>query len=450
MNQEEQAPGTTRRQGGVESFPVLQMAVDVMNLKRALQLVEEGVRGGVDWIEVGTPLIKSEGMNAVREIKKRHKDRVVVADMKTMDVGAVETAMAAKSGADVVCILGLASNETILEAKRAGEKYGAKIMVDLIEVEDKIARARELEELGVDYICIHVSIDSQMVGGSPCESIAGIKSVISIPLAVAGGINSETTGQVISSGADILIVGGALIKSSNITESAGILKQAMRTRKKVESALYKKYSASEIRDAFTKVSVPNIADAMHREGVMFGLFPIRKGIIKEKKLMGPAFTVRTINGDWAKAVEAIDTARKGDVLVIDAQKGRLAVWGELASWSSKMRGIAGVVIDGAIRDVDDIIAMDFPAFARHEVPNAGEPRGHGEMNVEIECGSQKVKPGDWVVGDDSGIIVVPRERAQEIANRAIDVMERENRYREEIKRGSTLSAVLELEKWEKV
>lgn len=433
-----------------DAFPLLQMAVDVLNLSRALQLIEEGVKGGVDWIEVGTPLIKSEGMNAVREIKKRYRNKVVVADMKTMDVGALESSMAARSGADVVCILGLASNETILEAKRAGEKYGSEIMVDLLEVKDKIKRAKQLEALGVDYLCIHVSIDAQMVGASPFEYIKDIKKAVNIPLAVAGGINSETAGDIVKAGADILIVGGALIKAQNVTEAAKLIKRAMLTGERIETGLYKKYSHQELREAFKKVSVPNIADAMHREGVMCGLQPVKKGLIKEKKLIGPAFTVRTINGDWAKAVEAIDAAREGDVIVIDAQSGKLAVWGELASWSCKMKGVAGVVIDGAIRDVDDIREMDFPAFARHQVPNAGEPRGYGEMNIEIECGGQKVRPGDWIVGDDSGLIVVPKERAQEIANRAIDIMERENRYREEIKRGSTLSSVLELAKWEKV
>jgi 3-hexulose-6-phosphate synthase/6-phospho-3-hexuloisomerase len=108
------------------------------------------------------------------------------------------------------------------------------------------------------------------------------------------------------------------------------------------------------------------------------------------------------------------------------------------------------VIDGAIRDVPDIRAMGFAAFARHVVPDAGEPKGHGEIGAEIQCGGQTVRSGDWIIGDDSGVVVVPQERAVEIANRAVNVYETENRLREEIRRGSTLSKQLELEKWEKV
>jgi len=115
-----------------------------------------------------------------------------------------------------------------------------------------------------------------------------------------------------------------------------------------------------------------------------------------------------------------------------------------------MKGVAGVVIDGAIRDMDAIYEMRFPAFSKHVAPNAGEPKGFGGIGLEIVCGQQLVRSGDWIVGDDSGVVVIPQERAVEIANRAVDVAERENRIREEIKRGGTLSAVLELERWEQI
>jgi 3-hexulose-6-phosphate synthase/6-phospho-3-hexuloisomerase len=94
--------------------------------------------------------------------------------------------------------------------------------------------------------------------------------------------------------------------------------------------------------------------------------------------------------------------------------------------------------------------MGFPAFSRHVAPNAGEPKGFGGIGLEIVCGEQLVRSGDWIVGDDSGVVVIPQERAVEIANRAVDVAEREDRLREEIKQGGTLSGVQELEKWEQI
>jgi len=131
------------------------------------------------------------------------------------------------------------------------------------------------------------------------------------------------------------------------------------------------------------------------------------------------------------------------------KKGKTAVWGELATWSAKLKGVAGVVIDGAVRDYDDLLKIKFPIFSRYIVPNAGEPKGFGEIGAEILCGSQTVRTGDWIIGDDSGVVVVPQEIAQEIANRALDVKEQENRIREEIKSGGSLGSVLKLKKWEK-
>ena len=146
----------------------------------------------------------------------------------------------------------------------------------------------------------------------------------------------------------------------------------------------------------------------------------------------------------------ISFAQEGDVIVIDACSGESAVWGELASWSCMSKGVRGVVVDGAVRDIDSIIGMKFPCFSRYVAPNAGEPKGYGGIGEEIMCGGVRVRAGDWVIGDESGVAVVPQENAVEVANRAVDIMEREERLREEIKKGGTLSSILKLEKWEKV
>jgi 3-hexulose-6-phosphate synthase/6-phospho-3-hexuloisomerase len=159
--------------------------------------------------------------------------------------------------------------------------------------------------------------------------------------------------------------------------------------------------------------------------------------------------VQTFEGDWAKPVEASDVAGKGDVIVVYNGSRHVAPWGELASRGCMQKGIAGVVIDGAIRDVDDIRRIKFPAFASASVPNAGYPKGMGEINVEITCGGCKVRPGDWIVGDDNGVMVIPKEQAYEVARRALEVKKSDERVREEIERGKTLAQVMDLYKWEK-
>lgn len=424
----------------------LQLALDFPDLHRALQVAEEAVKGGVDWIEAGTPLIKSEGLNAVRELKRKFSRHTVLADMKTMDTGSFEVEIAAKAGADIVIVLALADTSTIREAVEAGKKYNTKIMVDLIGADDPVLKSNELERLGVDYICIHVGIDQQMKGMNPLKILKEVSEVVNLPLAIAGGINSESAAEAVKSGAKIVIVGGAITKAENAEKAAKIIKEAMLTKTPVPTKLYKKYGEEELRKVFLEVSSANISDAMHRKGEMIGISPITPNT----KAVGDALTVQTFPGDWAKPVEAIDLAKPGQILVIDAGGGWKAVWGELASWSCLMKGISGVVIDGGVRDVDVIRDIKLPVFARHINPTAGEPKGHGEINCEIICGGAKVRPGDWVVADDTGIVIIPKEDAVEIANRAKDVYEKELRIRTEIKNKSTLSQVLRIRKWEKI
>jgi len=423
---------------------VLQVALDILELKRALQIAQESLEGGSDWIEVGTPLIKSEGMQSIRSMRDRFPDTILVADMKVADTGALEVEMAAKAGANIVCVLADADNSVISEAVRASRLYGIRIMADLINVKDPVSRACELEAMGVDILCAHVGIDQQMTGKTSLELLASLTEQVHIPLAVAGGIDAASAGDAVRSGADIVIVGGWIVRSADVTGSTKKIRREM-DNPSIRS-IEKKLPDEEIRSLLMQVSAPNVTDAMHRKGAMSGIVSICGNV----KMVGRAVTVQTFAGDWAKPVEAIDVAGKDEVIVINNDGAtHVAPWGELATLSCVKKGISGVVIDGAVRDVDDIRIMKFPLFAKAVVPNAGEPKGFGEINAEIQCGGQYVRPGDWIIGDESGVVVIPAERAYEIARRALEVRKNEERIREEIRRGSTLSEVAELTKWEK-
>lgn len=172
--------------------PILQLALDFANLSQALRAAREAVAGGAQWLEAGTPLIKSEGLASVRALHREFPDHTIVADMKTMDAGRVEVEMAAQAGADVVAVLGAASDSTIAECVEAGQRYDAQIMVDLAEVAELAARARRAQELGAAIIGVHCPIDVQMRGEDPLEALRQVVEAVDIPVAVAGGLNSET------------------------------------------------------------------------------------------------------------------------------------------------------------------------------------------------------------------------------------------------------------------
>jgi len=428
--------------------PIIQVALDFDELPRALKLAHEAVAGGADWLEVGTPLLKSEGMEAVRALRKAFPDKKIVCDTKTMDAGRAEMEMAAKSGANLAVVMGIAPDETIRDAVRAGKHYGIEVTADLMGVADAAARAVQLAEWGVDQVCVHTPIDEQMTGKISFDRVAVVAGAVHLPISVAGGINSETAAEAIAAGASIVIVGGALTKAKDARAATAELRRAVDEGIAIESTLYKRAASDDhIRKVFERASTPNISDGNHRMPCLYGIRPITQGL----KMVGRAVTVRTYPGDWAKPVEAIDAAERGSVIVIAAGAQPPAVWGELATHSSVQKGLAGVVIDGAIRDTPEIRALEFPAFARHITSNAGEPKGMGEIGVPVTISGIRICPRDWIVGDDDGVLVVPKERAAEIANRGQDCLEKENRIRAEITEGkSTLAQVQNLLRWEKV
>ncbi len=429
--------------------PVLQLALDHENLSRAMKVATEAAAGGVDWLEAGTPLIKSEGLKCVRALRRKFPSVTIVADMKIMDAGRLETECAAKAGANIIHVLGPASDSTIIECIEAARRYGARITVDLLGLENRkrmLQRAKEVELMGTAFLCVHTSIDMQMQGKLPFNDLKAVASEVSIPIAVAGGVNSETAADAIKAGASIVIVGGAITKSADAKAATETIKKAIATGVRIETTFFKRGDETKIGEVLAKTSAADITEALHNTGALIGITPIVPGV----KMVGRALTVWTYPGDWAKPVEAIDQAEEEQVIVIDAGGEPPAVWGEKATKSCLQRKLAGVVINGAIRDTATIRNLKFPAFAKLITPTAGEPKGQGMIDVPIRIGGQEIRTGDWIVGDDDGVVVIPQEKVVEVANRAQSVVEREDREMSEIDEGSTLGKVSELMRWEQL
>jgi len=346
----------------------------------------------------------------------------------------------------VVTVLGSASSTTIRECVEAGKHYGAEIAVDLLDLDDPLEFAKSAAELGASWLDVHCSIDKQMEGQDPLGLLKEIRKVTDLKLAVAGGINSETAALVAESGADIVIVGGAITKAIDVKQAAADIRTAIDTAKPVTSKLFKRVTTENIREILQTVRTSNISDGTHRLACLEGLRPVELGSFA----CGPAVTVRTVPGDWSKPVQAIDIAKDGDVIVIDAGSRSPAVWGELATESAKNQGVSGLVCDGAVRDTADIRKLKFPVWTRLITSHAGDPKGHGEINQPITICGQRISPGDWIVADDDGVMVLPKDKAVEMVNRGADVLESENRIRQEIRdENSTLAKVLNLQRWDK-
>ncbi len=137
------------------------------------------------------------------------------------------------------------------------------------------------------------------------------------------------------------------------------------------------------------------------------------------RLVGPACTIKVFPGDNLMVHKSLDLANPGDVLVIDASSSVMtAVIGDLVSTKARHRGIAGVVVDGLVRDLDGILALgDFPVFARGTTPLGPLHRGPGEVNYPVSVGGIVVNPGDVIVGDADGVVVVPQGSAESLVER---------------------------------
>ncbi|WP_419882963.1 3-hexulose-6-phosphate synthase [Peribacillus sp. B-H-3] len=188
----------------------LQLALDLVNIEEAKKLVKE-VEDHIDIVEIGTPVVINEGLRAVKEIKEAFPSLKVLADLKIMDAAGYEVMKASEAGADIITILGAAENESIKGAVEEAKKQGKKILVDMIAVKDIEGRAKELDELGADYICVHTGYDLQAVGQNSFEDLMAIKRVVkNAKTAVAGGIKLETLPEVLKAEPDLVIVGGGI------------------------------------------------------------------------------------------------------------------------------------------------------------------------------------------------------------------------------------------------
>ena len=204
----------------------LQFAMDTLTTENALALAKAAAPH-VDILELGTPLIKSEGLSAVTAIKNAHPDKIVFADLKTMDAGELEADIAFAAGADLVSVLGSAGDSTIVGAVKAAKKHGKGIVVDLIGVANKAARAQEVVALGVDFVEMHAGLDEQAEAGFTFSKLLRDGKASGVTFSVAGGINASTIASVQASGAAVAVAGGAIYGAPDVGAAAAELRSAI-------------------------------------------------------------------------------------------------------------------------------------------------------------------------------------------------------------------------------
>ena len=193
--------------------PLIQVALDSLDYEQTLALARQAAPY-VDIIEIGTPCLKANGLALVKAIRAAHPDKILFVDLKTMDAGYYEAEPFFKAGADITTVLGTADIGTIKGVVDVANAYGKQAQVDLINVIDKAARAKEAVDIGAHIIGIHTGIDQQLAGHTPFADLAALVALgLNVKVSVAGGIKQATVQQVVKSGPDIIVVGGAITGS---------------------------------------------------------------------------------------------------------------------------------------------------------------------------------------------------------------------------------------------
>ena len=197
------------------------------------------------------------------------------------------------------------------------------------------------------------------------------------------------------------------------------------------------------RDRLLKYGAGPVSDALDKGGAIDHQMRPWSG---QARMAGQAYTVQVHTADILMVSKALAECPAGSVLVIDGHgECNTALWGGLTTLSAYRKGLAGIVIDGAIRDLADIRGSKLPVFARAVAANAGGAEYAGRLQVPVACGGQVVNPGDWLVGDDDGVVVIPLARLDEVLEKAARIVEAEKKIAKAIRNGVDVAALLRID-----
>lgn len=202
----------------------LQLALD--GTLEAAHMLLQDVRPFIDIAEIGTPLVFREGMAAVRDLRAAYPKLTLLADLKIMDAGYDEAAIAFEAGANWVTALGVTNDNTLRGVVQAAATYGGQVMVDMMRVTEPLARARELLGIGVDLLCVHTAYDLQDGTINPLAALAQLRDALpDAPLAVAGGIGPDLLDALLAHMPQVIVVGGAITSAAHPATIAQTIRQ---------------------------------------------------------------------------------------------------------------------------------------------------------------------------------------------------------------------------------
>ena len=216
--------------------PIVQISLDLTDIEEAVQTAHLALQAGVDWLEVGTPLVLAEGLHGVRRLRREFPDTPLVVDLKTMDGGYLEAEMMAKAGATHVVVMGRAHAETIKCVVQAGRDFGIKVMGDNLACDSMVDGAKWLQDLGCDYVIHHIGYDERrglvaqgLACPSPLDQLAEVVAAVNVPVQAVGGLSIQQAISCPAYGAPLVVLGAPLtidadsFKTASSNDLSGVL-----------------------------------------------------------------------------------------------------------------------------------------------------------------------------------------------------------------------------------
>lgn len=203
-----------------------QLALDRLTREECFSILKE-TASSVDWIEVGTGVIKQYGMTIVKEIKEAYPNKILVADMKTCDAGKHEALQAFEAGADIMTVMAFSADKTITDAMGAAQELNKRVMVDLLGVFDP-NRIAELKSLGVDLVSLHYGKDMQLEGEMDNSLLSLTQGFTDLDVAIAGGINKRSLPALMDKNLTAVIIGSAITKAADPGRTAAEMREVAR------------------------------------------------------------------------------------------------------------------------------------------------------------------------------------------------------------------------------
>jgi 3-hexulose-6-phosphate synthase/6-phospho-3-hexuloisomerase len=290
------------------------LALDSLDPNQTLNLATQ-TAPFVDIFEIGTPCIKHNGVDLVKELKRRFPTKLVLVDLKTMDAGEYEATPFYAAGADICTVLGVSGLPTIQGVIKAAKAHNGEVQVDLINVPDKVTCAKESAAAGAQIVGVHTGLDAQAAGHTPFADLQAIAKLgLPVRISVAGGINQATATQVAKAGANIVVVGAAIYGAPSPANAAREIRELL-------DANHHQFIMSKIAGvlgATDKTYDARLTRLLDQSKRIFVAGAGRSGLI------GRFFSMRLMHGGYQSYIVGeivTPSIQKGDLLIVISGSG---------------------------------------------------------------------------------------------------------------------------------